>query len=327
MNGRAKRNRSEKNTQRPERASKKDSLRPAKPGRGANGKRSHAAGFAQGQGSLKSPGRGPASKEFGAKESSRGSRGRSGLLAQHDRIAVGWHASLEAVKAHPDWVQAVYVTGAQFHEPQFVRAFKDALGVRFGEVVKQVQETVLSQLASRHQNIAVGLGRRPEISMTELEGFESAVLLALDEIEDPQNLGAILRTAWLLGATALIIPSHRSVELTPVVHKVASGGTEHVPVITVQSLLAFVQQMREAGYWILGLEGDSKTELWQMDLPRKVIWVVGSESSGMRKPVAKACDELVKIPQKVGHHSLNASVACAVALAETQRQHRVKLSI
>jgi 23S rRNA (guanosine2251-2'-O)-methyltransferase len=149
---------------------------------------------------------------------------------------------------------------------------------------------------------------------------ERSVVLILDGLEDPQNLGAILRTSWLVGVDCVYIPQDRSVGLTPTVHKIASGGVEHVPVISTSHFESVIKDLKEKGYWVFGLEGTSRKNIYSLDLPEKIVWVVGSEDRGMRKGTSKLCDELVHIPQVSVEASYNASVAVGMALAETQRQ-------
>ncbi len=160
----------------------------------------------------------------------------------------------------------------------------------------------------------------PELKWKSFEGETTHVVLLLDGLEDPHNLGSILRTAWLSGVTAILTPEDRAVGLTATVCKIASGGAEHVPVDTHANLASAIQQLKDLGFWIYGLSEKGARKPWEFELPKKIAWVVGNEGSGMRVPTERACDELVRLPQVPTGSSYNASIAAAMALAETCRQ-------
>src|SRR5690606_29125276 len=141
-----------------------------------------------------------------------------------------------------------------------------------------------------------------------------------DQVSDPHNLGAVLRSAWLLKAQAVLVPQDRAVSVTPTVSKVAQGGVEHVPVVEVSPLDQELKRLKDLGFWIFGMSHKATGSLFTMKLPDKVVWVLGAEGSGLRKPVEKACDELISIPQTAADASFNVSVAAGLALAESYRQ-------
>ncbi len=142
----------------------------------------------------------------------------------------------------------------------------------------------------------------------------------LDSIQDPQNLGAILRSASFLGAVGVVIPKDRSVAVTASVVKVAAGATAHLPVYRVTNLARTIGEMKERGWWVIGLDTGADRPLYQTDLTVPLALVVGNEQKGLRPLVKKECDLLAAIPARGPLQSLNASVAAAIALAETQRQ-------
>jgi len=183
------------------------------------------------------------------------------------------------------------------------------------------QEGWLDRLGSGHQGVAARVTGLPEFSWEALESTEKSIVLLLDGIQDPHNLGACLRTAWLLGAQAVFIPENRASPLTPTAMKVASGGAEHVPVVIDGNLLEAAKSLKDKGYWLFGLAGEAKQSLWKTNFHEKVAMVIGSEESGIRSPLAKLCDELIRIPQGVPDASFNASVAAAITLSEVARQH------
>ncbi len=178
----------------------------------------------------------------------------------------------------------------------------------------------LDQIGSGNQGVAIAVTENPELDWSKLEAEGSKVVLICDGLEDPQNLGAILRTAWLTGVDAIFIPEDRAVGLTPAVCKIASGGAEHVPVEVVSNLATEMKRLQDLGFWIYGLSEKGTRKPWEFKLPEKTAWVIGSEGSGMRITTERACDELVRIPQVASGSSYNASIAAAMALSETARQ-------
>jgi len=179
----------------------------------------------------------------------------------------------------------------------------------------------LEKFGPSQQGAAVFVDGAPELDIGGLEKNEKSILLILDGIEDPHNLGAIVRTSWLVGVDGVFIPEDRAVGLTPTVHKVACGGVEHVPVMGVTNFSNYSEELKKQGYWLYGLSPRGKKSIFELELPEKVVWVVGSEDKGMRVTTERLCDELAFIPQASSSASYNASVATAMALAETLRQH------
>jgi 23S rRNA (guanosine2251-2'-O)-methyltransferase len=178
----------------------------------------------------------------------------------------------------------------------------------------------IDAIGSGNQGVALASLESPQVDWPGLSDAESALVLILDGIEDPHNLGSILRTAWLAGARAIFIPADRAVGLTPAVCKVASGGAEHVAILAEPNLASIMERLKECGFWIYGLAEAGTRKPWEFQLGKKTAWVIGSESSGLRKTTSNACDELVRLPQVESGSSYNAAIACAMALAETCRQ-------
>lgn len=150
---------------------------------------------------------------------------------------------------------------------------------------------------------------------------EYPFIIMLDGIEDPHNLGAIIRTAEITSASGVIIPKNRSVQVTPTVGKVSCGGIENVKIASVVNLVQTIKLLKEKGYWIVGAEAlDNAKNLWDMDFKMKTCIIIGSEGKGISRLVRESCDYLVKIPMWGKINSLNASVSCAVILYEIRRQ-------
>lgn len=147
------------------------------------------------------------------------------------------------------------------------------------------------------------------------------VLLAVDHIQDPQNLGAMIRTAHCAGVQGLILPRDRSCPISGTVRKTAAGALEHIPLVQVTNLVRSLEKLKEKGFWVLSLEADSPVSVYSLDLRVPLVVVVGGESKGVSPLVKKRSDWLAAIPMKGAVSSLNASVACAVVLYEILRQH------
>jgi 23S rRNA (guanosine2251-2'-O)-methyltransferase len=151
------------------------------------------------------------------------------------------------------------------------------------------------------------------------ENNEDPLIIVLDEIEDPHNLGAILRTADAVGAHGVIIPKRRAVPLTEGVAKVSAGAVEYVPVARVANIVQTIEQLKKAGCWVVGTSLKGK-KIYEQDLKGPLVVVIGSEGSGLSKLTEEKCDFLVTIPMLGQINSLNASVATGVVLYEVLRQ-------
>lgn len=235
------------------------------------------------------------------------------------RWIIGEHACLEALKVHPDKIQHVVLVEDWERHQDLVKLQDD---LRINKRTFSTQPTeFFDELGSGHRGIAVGTSFTPEVNWQSLEEEKSMVLL-LDGIEDVQNLGNIMRTAWLMGVKAIFIPEMRSASLTPAVCKVASGGAEHVAVEEVKNFGETIDHLKTLGYWTFGLDEKGQQSLYQLNLPTKVAWVIGSEFKGIRKSTENFCDQLIVIPQVSSGSSYNASIATAICLGEGFRQLR-----
>jgi 23S rRNA (guanosine2251-2'-O)-methyltransferase len=149
---------------------------------------------------------------------------------------------------------------------------------------------------------------------------QTTLLLLLDGVTDPRNLGACLRTADAAGADAVIVPRDRSATLTPVVAKAAAGAADTIPLIAVTNLARAMSDLKEAGVWIAGASGEADRTLYELDLNGPIAWVLGAEGEGLRRLTRERCDWLVRIPMAGHIESLNVSVAAGICLFETRRQ-------
>jgi 23S rRNA (guanosine2251-2'-O)-methyltransferase len=148
----------------------------------------------------------------------------------------------------------------------------------------------------------------------------STLLLLLDGVTDPRNLGACMRTADAAGADAVIVPRDRSAALTPVVAKAAAGAADTIPLIAVTNLARAMGELKEVGIWIAGAAGEADKTLYELDLKGPIAWVLGAEGEGLRRLTRERCDWLARIPMAGNVESLNVSVATGICLFETCRQ-------
>ncbi|HYV15838.1 MAG TPA: 23S rRNA (guanosine(2251)-2'-O)-methyltransferase RlmB [Conexibacter sp.] len=173
-----------------------------------------------------------------------------------------------------------------------------------------------------HQGICAEVSDFVYADVDELLARPDALIVALDEIQDPQNLGAICRTAECAGASGVVIPERRSAVVTPAVCKASAGAVEHLAIAQVRNLADFLLAAREAGAWSYGADGDARVSYTQPDYRGKVVLVLGSEGRGLRPRVAKVCDQLVALPLAGRIESLNVSAAASALLYEIVRQRQ-----
>lgn len=191
--------------------------------------------------------------------------------------------------------------------------------------VEEVTRLQLDKMTSggNHQGVAAIAVKAKAHHETELKemlaGKENALVLLLDGITDPHNLGACLRSADAFGVTAVIIPRDNSCSMTATVAKVACGAAETVPLVQVTNLARAMRDLQEDGFWLTGLSGDEKETIEQMDFSGRVGIVMGAEGEGMRRLTKENCDHLAKIPMCGTVESLNVSVATGVVLYEVLR--------
>lgn len=176
--------------------------------------------------------------------------------------------------------------------------------------------------SEHHQGIAGYFHGRAPLDIDDLlrSARTPQLFVVLDGIQDPQNLGAITRTADAVGADGVIVPRHRAASVTAAAAKASAGATEHVPVATVNNLVQAIDRLRDAGVWVVGLDAEAETRYDTFDLTVPVAVVIGAEGEGMRALTRKHCDALLSLPLLGRVSSLNAGAAAAVLLYEVARQ-------
>lgn len=182
----------------------------------------------------------------------------------------------------------------------------------------------LDRLADKkaHQGVVAYGRRRAAMRLEDLieEAPEDALLLVADSVQDPHNLGAIVRSAYAAGAIAVIVPERRAAGLTDTVAKTAAGALEYLPVVKVTNINRALDELKDAGFWIHGFDERGDRAPWEADFKGKTVLVVGAEGSGLHRMTAEKCDFLLRIPMQGEVSSLNVSVAAGIALFEAVRQ-------
>ncbi len=195
------------------------------------------------------------------------------------------------------------------------------LGARPGGLVpEEVDAFELERLTGSrdHQGVALMVPAYPYAEVADL--LAGDLVIALDEVSDPHDLGAVARTALVCGANGLVVPRHRSARVTPAAVKASAGATEHLPVAEVTNLTHFLHEAQKAGFWVYGAAGESAGSYLNLDLKVNVVLVFRVEGRGLRRLVAETCDQLAALPMSGPVESLNVSVAAAVFLYELRRQ-------
>lgn len=235
----------------------------------------------------------------------------------------GRHAVEELLDHHPAALVAIVIAAGRLRsedEELLARARSEGVPVR------EVGSEDLKQRSGGRGAIRLGADIRVASiddldALTPVDG-EAKLVLALDGVTDPHNLGAILRTAAAFGASAILVPRDRSAPLNDAAVRASAGGVAYVPVHRVVNLSRCLRQLKDSGYWIVGAHVDGGAALWAAPLTGPLVLVLGAEGSGIRPGVLRACDSLVHLPMGGPVASLNVSVFAGIACAEVARQRR-----
>src|ERR671915_323694 len=222
------------------------------------------------------------------------------------RVVFGFHAVLARLRADPKSVVEIFLDETRNDaRAKDLAAVAERSGGRHQGVVARVQVKTLAEDLDQL-----------------LEHIEKPLLLVLDGVTDPHNLGACLRVANAAGAHAVIAPRDRAAGITPAVSKVASGAAEATPYLMVTNLARTLGELKERNIWIVGADERAQQSLYEADLPESIAWVLGAEGEGMRRLTRESCDLLVRIPMRGEVESLNVSVSAGVCLFESARRRR-----
>jgi 23S rRNA (guanosine2251-2'-O)-methyltransferase len=218
-------------------------------------------------------------------------------------ILYGRNPVREALRAGRRRIEAVWATERAAREPWLAAA---------NPRIVSAEEIERRAGSPDHQGVCAEAGGYPYVGAAELLGVAEPFIVALDELQDPQNLGAIARTAEVAGATGLVIGERRAAAVTPAVVKASAGAVEHLRIARVRNMADFLGEAKALGCWTYGADAEAPTPYDQPDYSGGVVLVLGAEGTGLRPRVAKSCDALVSIPQHGRTESLNASAAAAV---------------
>lgn len=246
-------------------------------------------------------------------------------ISPNNHWLYGVNPVLEAIRAGGR-VKSIHISFRRRKNiPLIIQEAKNA-----GLPVKIEDEKFFNKIFPKgHQGIVAKVEQKEYLGLEELlqipvKKNEPAFFIILDCIEDPQNLGAILRTAEAGGVHGIILQSHRSAGLSPTVYKTSAGAVEYVPVVRVPNIKQAIDVLKDKGVWIYGADMQGKVALWDLNFRCPLAIVIGSEGSGIRKTVKERCDYLLKIPLKGKITSLNVSVAAGVLIFEILRQRQEK---
>ena len=247
----------------------------------------------------------------------------SRVAKREPRVVFGFHAVLARVRADPSSVLEIYLDETR----NDARAKDLAAAAERSKIhLMRVPTKRLDGFygGGRHQGVVARIEvRNAGDTLDEvLEGIGKPMLLVLDGVTDPHNLGACLRVANAAGAHAVIAPKDRAVGITPTVSKVASGAAETTPYLMVTNLARALAELKERNIWIVGADERAEKTLYDADLPESIAWVLGAEGEGMRRLTRESCDLLVKVPMGGDVESLNVSVSAGICLFESVRRRR-----
>ena len=234
----------------------------------------------------------------------------------------GRNAALEALKAGSR-ARKVLIEASPSLPPSLEPIVDAARSA--GVPVDRVPAAQLSAIHPRHQGVAVEVGEFRYASFADVgsavrQAGPRALVLALDQVQDPQNLGTLLRTALAFQVTAVMLPAHRGAGVTPAVSRSSAGAVEHLAICQVPNLGRALQELKELGVWVMGLEAHGGVPIDEADLRGPIALVVGSEGAGLGRLLAERCDLLIHLPMPGPVESLNAAVAGSIALYEVFRR-------
>ncbi len=243
--------------------------------------------------------------------------------APADGIIEGRNAVIEALRAGTTIDKIFIMKGETDNALGHIASTARSRGIVVADADKRKLDGMSRTHA--HQGVIAVAAVREYASVDDIlalakERGEAPLLVVCDELSDPHNLGAVIRTAECAGAHGIVIPKRRSAGLTAVVAKTSAGAVSHIPVARVPNLPTLLKDLKKEGLWIFGAAAEGKTALYEADLKGPAVIVIGSEGDGMSRLVSETCDFLVSIPMKGKLNSLNASAAAAILLYESVRQ-------
>ncbi len=242
----------------------------------------------------------------------------------------GKHAAREVLKERPDVVVEVHLA-ADFADATVVKLLEHHKTVKF-KILNEKNPPRGVSSKSAHQGIVIGI--RPDKLTIPYKEFKQTLkvtphtaLLVLGEVQDPHNVGAVIRSAAAFGLAGVLIPPHNQAPVTGTVVKVSAGMAFRIPLVTIPNVNTVLRDLKDSGFWVYGLEGEGTTKTSSETYPKPTVFVLGNEGSGLREKTKELCDELLSIPIHPRCESLNAAAATAVVLAGWASRHGEALSL
>jgi 23S rRNA (guanosine2251-2'-O)-methyltransferase len=236
------------------------------------------------------------------------------------RLVTGLQPVREAIRVHGDKLERVLVEDKGGPQIDAVARFASDRGATVSRVPRG--ELDRASKGARHQG---AIAYAPDLAIIGIDELATdlapnAVIVALDEIEDPQNFGAVIRSAVALGASAIVWPEHHAAPLSPATFRASAGAVEHARLCRVGGLPSALDRLREAGATVVGLDANGDKDIGEIAAEGPVVLVIGAEGKGLRRPVKRSCNDLARLPMTGAIDSLNASVAAGIALYEFLRR-------
>ncbi len=242
------------------------------------------------------------------------------------QVIWGVNPVIEALKVRPQEVEEIWIHKAQFKGKKYQILEKaKALGIPIKLITKKDFFPPKVPKEANTQGVVAYLSKFNYATLEDIENNwqkkkEPPLVIVLDQVEDPQNLGSIIRTADAAGVHGIVIPKHRACEITGTVIKVSSGAVFNLPIVKVSNIKNAIRFFKEKGLWIMALDLRGEASLYKLDLTIPLVIIAGNEAKGIRQSVLKECDFVARIPMKGKVESLNVGVSMGVALFEALRQ-------
>ena len=235
------------------------------------------------------------------------------------KTIIGIHAVAETININIKNIQSGLIDKDYKNSPRLLNIYKKLLTNKIP--IKLVSQKHLHKISGETQGVVLFIKNYIKFDEQNILKKDRSIIVILDEVTDPQNLGSILRTCWLLNVDGIIVPKKRTATLTPTACKIASGGAEHVPINRVTNIGSEILKLKEHGYWIYALDNKKEYKsIWNVNFDKKVALIAGSENSGIRAKIMEKSDQLIRIPQVNNYASLNVAASLAISLAEVNRQ-------
>lgn len=236
------------------------------------------------------------------------------------RLVTGLQPVREAIRVHGSKLERVLVEERGGPQIEAVARFAEGRGATVVPVARG--ELDRAAKGARHQG---AIAYAPELALVPLNAVldgldDTSLIVALDELEDPQNFGAVIRSVVALGASTILWPEHHSAPLSPATFRASAGAVEHATLCRVSALPNALEKLQEAGCTVIGLDANTDQSIADVPFEGRVVLVVGAEGKGLRKPVKRVCTALAKLPMTGPIESLNASVAAGIAIYEVLRR-------